>query len=44
MEGSQYNVLTTVNNITLQSNMKYTIQISYNLIGEFSISSSYYLQ
>ena len=41
MEGSQDNTLTTVDNITLQSNMKYTIQISYNLIGESSISSSY---
>ena len=41
MEGSQANILTTVDNITLQSNMKYTIQMSYNLVGEFSISSSY---
>ena len=39
LEGSQDNILTTVDNITLQSNMKYTIQISYNLVGEFSISN-----
>ena len=41
MEGSQDNILTTVDTITLQSNMKYTIQISYsNLVGEFSITTS----
>ena len=39
MEGSQDNILTTVDTITLQSNMKYTIQVSFsNLDGEFSIS------
>ena len=41
MEGSQDNILTTVDTITLQTNMKYTIQVSFsNLDGEFSISSS----
>ena len=35
MEGSQYNILTTVDTITLQSNMIYTIQMSFrNLDGE----------
>ena len=39
LEGSQNNILTTVDTITLQSNMKYTIQVSFsNLDGEFSIS------
>ena len=39
MEESQDNILTTVDTITLQSNMKYTIQVSFsNLDGEFSIS------
>ena len=33
MEGSQDNILTTVDSITLQSDMKYSIQISYNLIS-----------
>ena len=41
MEGSQDNILTTVDNITLQSDMKYSIQVSVsNLNGEFSNSSS----
>ena len=41
MEGSQDNVLTTVDNITLQSDMTYTIQVSFsNLDGEFNITSS----
>ena len=41
MEGSQDNILTTVDNITLQSDMRYTIQVSFsNLDGEFNITSS----
>ena len=41
MEGSQDNILTTVDTITLQSNMIYTIQVSFsNLDGEFNITSS----
>ena len=41
-EGSQDNyILTTVDNITLQSDMRYTIQVSFrNLDGEFNITSS----
>ena len=39
MEGSQDNyILTTVDNITLQSNMNYTIQVPFsNLDGEFNL-------
>ena len=41
MEGSQDNILTTVDNITLQSDMIYTIQVSFsNLDGEFIITSN----
>ena len=42
MIGSQDNyILTTVYNITLQSDMRYTIQVSFsNLDGEFNITSS----
>ena len=41
MEGSQDNILTTVDNITLQSDMIYTIQVSFsNLDGKFNITSS----
>ena len=41
MEESQDNILTTVNNITLQSDMRYTIQVSFsNFNGEFNITSS----
>ena len=41
MEGSQDNILTTVDTITLQSDMIYTIQVSFsNLDGEFNITSS----
>ena len=41
MEGSQDNILTTVDTITLQSDMTYTIQVSFsNLDGEFNINSS----
>ena len=41
MEGSQDNILTTVDNITLQSDMTYTIQVSFsNLDGEFNITTS----
>ena len=42
MEGSQDNIiLTTVDNITLQSDMRYTIQVSFsNLNGQFNITSS----
>ena len=37
MEGSQDNILTTVGTITLQSNMIYTIQVSFsNMDGEFN--------
>ena len=40
-EGSQDNILTTVDNITLRSNMIYTIQVSFsNLDGDFNITSS----
>ena len=41
MEGSQDNILTTVDTITLQSDMTYTIQVSFsNMDGEFNITSS----
>ena len=41
MKGSQDNILTTVDTITLQSDMIYTIQVSFsNLDGEFNITSS----
>ena len=42
MIGSQDSyILTTVDNITLQSDMRYTIQVSFsNLDGEFNITSS----
>ena len=41
MEGSHDNVLTTVDNITLQSDMTYTIQVSFsNMDGQFIITSS----
>ena len=41
LEGSQDNILTTVDTITLQSDMIYTIQASFsNLDGEFNITSS----
>ena len=41
MEGSQDNILTTMDTITLQSDMRYTIQVSFsNLDGEFNITSS----
>ena len=41
MEGSQDNILTTVDTITLQSDMIYTIQVSFsNLDGEFNIIST----
>ena len=42
MEGSQDNILTTVDNITLlQSDMIYTMQVSFgNLDGEFNITSN----
>ena len=42
MEGSQdKSILTTVDNITLQSNMNYAIQVSFsNLDGEFNFTSS----
>ena len=43
MEGSQDNILTTVDNITLQSDMRYTIQLQVsfsNLDGEFNITTS----
>ena len=41
MEGSQDNILTTVDNITLQSDMTYTIQVSFsNMDGQFNITSS----
>ena len=30
MEGSQDNILTTVDNITLQSDMRYIIQVSFS--------------
>ena len=41
MEGSQDNILTTVDNITLQSDMTYTIQVSFNnLDGEFNITTT----
>ena len=40
MEGSQNCILTTVDNITLQSDMKYTIQVSFsNLDGKFKITT-----
>ena len=41
LEGSQNNILTTVDNITLPSDMMYTIQVSFNnLDGEFNITSN----
>ena len=41
LEGSQYNILTTVDTITLQPDMIYIIQVSFsNLVGEFNITSS----
>ena len=41
MEGSQDNILTTVDTITLQSDMIYTIEVSFtNLDGEFNITTS----
>ena len=41
MEGSQDNILTTVDTVTLQSDMTYTIQVSFsNMDGEFNISGS----
>ena len=41
MEGSQDNLLTTVDNITLQSDMTYTIQVSFSILdGEFNITTS----
>ena len=41
MEGSQDNILTTVDNITLQSDMTYTIQASLSILdGEFNITTS----
>ena len=41
MKGSQDNILTTVDTITLQADMIYTIQVSFsNLDGEFNITSS----
>ena len=38
MEGSQDNILTTVDTITLQSNIKYTAQVILILDGQFSIN------
>ena len=41
MEGSQDNILTTVDTITLQSDMIYAIEVYFsNLDGEFNITSS----
>ena len=41
LKGSQDNILTTVDTITLQPNMNYTIQVSFgNMDGEFNITSS----
>ena len=41
MEGSQDNILTTVDNITLQSDMIYTIQVSFsNLDGQYNFTST----
>ena len=41
MEGSQDNILTTVDNITLQSDMIYTIQASFSILDkEFNITTS----
>ena len=41
MEGSQDNMLTTVDTITLQSDMIYTIQVSFsNLDGQFNMTKS----
>ena len=41
MEGSKNCILTTVDNITLHSDMKYTMQVSFsNLDGEFNITTS----
>ena len=41
MEGSQNCILTTVDNITLQSDMRYTIHVSFsNLDGDFSNATS----
>ena len=42
MEGSQDSILTTVDNITLQSDMIYTIQVSFsNLDGVFNITTNF---
>ena len=42
LEGSYDNILTTMDNITLQSDMIYNIQVSFsNLDGEFNITSSF---
>ena len=41
MEGSKDNILSTVDNITLQSDMTCTIQVFFsNLDAEFNITSS----
>ena len=41
MEGSQDNMLITVDTITLQSDMIYTIQVSFsNLDGQFNMTKS----
>ena len=41
MEGSQDNILTTVDTITLQSDMIYTIQVSFsNMDGQFNITKN----
>ena len=41
MEGSQDNILITVDNITIQSDMIYTIQVSFsNLDEEFNITTT----
>ena len=41
MEGSQDNILITVDNITIQSHMIYTIQVSFsNLDEEFNITTT----
>ena len=41
MEGSQDNILTTVDTITLQSDMRYSTEMSFsNFDGQFNITSS----
>ena len=41
MEGSQDNILTTVDTISLQSDMIYTIQVSFSILdGQFNITTS----